>query len=56
MIRDYFVNIFDSVGPEEDDNLLDALEQKVTSEINEALLKPYTAEEVQTSIKQMHPA
>lgn len=56
VILDYFVDMFTSVGPQEDEDLMNTLECKVTPEMNKELIKPYTANEVQTAIKQMHPA
>lgn len=56
VILDYFVNVFTSVTPGDDEDLMNALECTVTPDINEALMKPFTAEEVYAAIKQMHPA
>lgn len=55
IIKDCFLNLFWKDDVCGDDSVLAALEGKVTPEMNEELMKPYTIEEVQRAIKQMHP-
>lgn len=56
IIRGYYVQIFTKDPDGDDTSALDALECKVTAEMNEALTKTYKIEEVLKAIKQMHPA
>lgn len=56
IIRGYFIQIFTKDAGRDDTNALAALECKITPEMNEILTKPFTKEDVQTTIKHMHPA
>lgn len=56
IVRDYFVQIFSKEAEGYITTVVDILEHKVTAEMNEMLTKPYTTEEVQKVIKQMHPS
>lgn len=47
--------MFSSKGEGDNNTILNALEHKVTPEMNDTIMKPYTEEEVQQAIKQMHP-
>lgn len=55
MILDYFTNIYSSDQPVSFEASLGAVKQKVTSEMNEALLYEFKAEEVRIALDQMHP-
>lgn len=55
VIRNYFIHIFSHEESGNVDAVLNAVECKVTLEMNEALTKDYTAEEIVHAIKQMHP-
>ena len=52
---DYFKNLFKSQRSNSSSEILDALEVKVTDEMNAFLLTEFTSEEIHTVIKQMHP-
>lgn len=41
VVLDYFIIMFDCVGPREDDEVMSAIECKVTPDINVALVKPF---------------
>lgn len=56
VIREYFIKVFQKEGERSDAAVMNAIDSKVTPEMNEALTKPFTAEEVVIAIKQMHPA
>ena len=52
---DYFKGIFKTQFPNHFGDFLDAMETRVTDEMNQFLLTDFTAEEIQIAIKQMHP-
>ena len=54
IILDYFKSIFSSNQPSNFDASLEAMDRRVTSEMNQALLKEFRAEEVWDALKQMH--
>lgn len=56
VVRDYFVRIFSRDEGGEMDNGLNTLDCKVTQDMNDQLMRPYTVEEVIKALKQMHPA
>lgn len=55
---EYFQNLFTSSQPEEGDfaRVLEAVDQRVTDEMNGTLLEPYTGDEVRQALFQMHPS
>ena len=55
IILDYFKSIFSSNKPSNFDESLNALEERVSPEMNEELQRDFKAEEVWTTFKQMHP-
>ena len=55
IILDYFKSIFSSDQPASFDASLEAMDRRVTPEMNQALLKEFRAEEVWSALKQMHP-
>lgn len=56
VVRNYFIQVFSHEAGGDDTDVLNALECKVTPDINKALTKDYSTEEVLQAIKQMHPA
>ncbi|KAL0410868.1 UNVERIFIED_CONTAM: hypothetical protein Slati_3676500, partial [Sesamum latifolium] len=57
VITDYFGSIFTSTRPQEEatEDVLSSLESRVTEDMNNELLKPFTTEEVMHALNQMHP-
>ena len=55
IILDYFNSIYNSNQPSNFDESLNAMEERVSPEMNEELQKDSKAEEVWTAFKQMHP-
>ena len=55
IILDYFKSIFISNQPANFNASLEAMDRRVTPEMNQALLKEFRAEEVWSALKQMHP-
>ncbi|OMO99000.1 reverse transcriptase [Corchorus capsularis] len=51
----YFKKLFDSSGFLQFDEILEAVNPSITAEMNEHLLTEFTAEEIFTALKQMHP-
>lgn len=51
----YFKTLFESTGTDEMQNILDKVMPKVTDEMNNDLVAPYTEEEIIIALKQMHP-
>jgi hypothetical protein len=49
-IKDYFASLFSSEVQHTDVNLLQRVRPRVSTEMNEALLKPYTAEEIKEAM------
>ncbi|KAL8472060.1 hypothetical protein ACS0TY_029328 [Phlomoides rotata] len=56
VLRDFFKDLFSSDGPNHMNHVIEAVESKVTSEMNQNLIRPYTTEEITKALKQMHPA
>jgi len=54
-ILDYFKSIFSSDQPSNFDASLEAMDRRVTQEMNKALLKEFRAKEFWSALKQMHP-
>ena len=55
---EYFQRLFTSSQPEDGDlsRVLEEVDQRVTDEMNDTLLEPYTGEEVRRALFQMHPS
>lgn len=51
----YFKKLFNSNGSKRYDEILDAVNPSITAEMNEDLLSEFTAEEIFTALKEMHP-
>lgn len=56
VLRDYYVQMFSSERGGNMADTLDAVECKVTAQMNSILTQPFSAEEVIRALKQMHPA
>ncbi|XP_042974784.1 uncharacterized protein LOC122306423 [Carya illinoinensis] len=56
LITEYFQNLFTAADWVDMGDILSGVEARVTAEMNEDLLKPYVAEEVELALKQMHPS
>ena len=54
--ENYFHDLFTSENPRNMESVLDVVEKWVTTEMNNSLLQPYTAEEVRQALFQMHPS
>ena len=52
---DYFKTMFTSSNPTSFDSILDGIDTKVTTAMNAKLIKCFTAEEVEQTLKQMKP-
>ena len=48
--KNYFQELFTSASPSEMDTILSSVDRVVTSEMNQRLLQPYTANEVQKAL------
>lgn len=55
IIVDYFTQVFKSQGSNEMSKVLDAIKPRVTKEMNDELLLPFTDEEIKFALFQMHP-
>lgn len=55
MTQDFYRALYTSEGVEDVEELLHSVPLKVTSEMNQDLLKPYTVEEVKSALLQMFP-
>ncbi|KAL0405132.1 UNVERIFIED_CONTAM: hypothetical protein Slati_3827100 [Sesamum latifolium] len=57
VILQYFRSIFATTNPTQEamKEVLESLECRVTPAMNEALLQPFTSEEISLDLKQMHP-
>ena len=53
--EEYFKNIFAMSNPSNVDRVLDMVDEVVTKEMNQSLLKPFVGEEVRIALFQMHP-
>ncbi|XP_042950087.1 uncharacterized protein LOC122282202 [Carya illinoinensis] len=56
LITEYFQTLFTATDRVDMEDVLSGVEARVTAEMNEELLKPYAAEEVEVALKQMHPS
>jgi hypothetical protein len=54
--EDHFVSLFSSSHPTEFDSVLSGVHRVVTDEMNAELVREFTAEEVDTALKQMAPS
>ena len=54
--EDHFVSLFSSSHPTEFDSALSGVDRVVTDEMNAELVREFTAEEVDTALKQMAPS
>ena len=52
----YFQELFSMAHPQNMESVLQAVQRKVTSHMNESLTRPYTADEVRLALFQMHPS
>ena len=55
IISNYFSSIYRSDQPSHFSLVIDAVETKVTAEINDSLLQAFQPEEIQAALQQMHP-
>lgn len=55
IILEYFTNIFKTHHPTNVEVCLDAVEARVTQEMNEVLIRDFKEEEVRCALNQMHP-
>ena len=55
MLTEYYTQLFTSSNPQHLDRVLEGVKVVVTEEMNEKLVKPYTAEEVDVALKDMAP-
>jgi hypothetical protein len=55
MVQEFYENLFSSEPTVSSDTVLDYIPSKVTHEMNEDLLKPYTNDEIKTALFQMGP-
>ncbi|KAL0011861.1 hypothetical protein SO802_006969 [Lithocarpus litseifolius] len=54
--ENYFQDLFTLVNPTDMGSVLDVVDKRFTSEMNDSLLQRYTAEEVRHALFQMHPS
>ena len=52
----YFHDLFTSENPTDMESVLDVVEKRFTTEMNNSLLQTYTAKEVRQALFQMHPS
>ena len=54
----YFQDLFTSCQPEDEEigPVLEAVDQRVTDDMNNTLMEPYTGDEVRRALFQMHPS
>ncbi|KAH6760569.1 hypothetical protein C2S51_017518 [Perilla frutescens var. frutescens] len=55
-LSEYFCELFSSDGDREINAVVNALETKVSAEMNKGLMKHFTAGEVHKAVQQMHPS
>ena len=55
MFMDFYQKIFTTEGTQGAEECLEAMEQRVSPAMNEALLKEFTIEDVDAALSQMHP-
>lgn len=55
IIVDYFQKLFDSTGVADASTILNAVARKVTAQISQSLLLPFSDEEIKSALFQMHP-
>ena len=55
---EYFQDLFTSSQPEDEEIglVLEAVDQRVTDDMNNTLMEPYTGDEVRRALFQMHPS
>ena len=55
---EYFQDLFTSSQPEDEEIglVLEAVDQRVTDDMNYTLMEPYTGDEVRRALFQMHPS
>ena len=51
----YFEKLYTTSQPDRIQEVIDAIDPKVSNEMNQNLIKQFTKEEVKASLKQMHP-
>ena len=54
-MEEYYTALFTTSHPTEFNEILQAMQPKVTPQMNHMLEKAFTAREVQMALKQMHP-
>ena len=52
----YFQEFFSTAHPQNIESVLQSVQRKVTTHVNESLTRPYTADEVKLALFQMHPS
>ena len=52
----YFQELFSTAHPQNIESVLESVQRKVTSHMNESLTRPYIAEEVRLTLFQMYPS
>ena len=55
IVLNYFSSIYQSDQPSQFSLVIDAIEKRVTDEMNDSLLKEFQPDEVQLALHQMHP-
>ena len=55
LLVNHFRELYTSSGTQNINNVTELIQPRVTAEMNRELMRPYSAEEVQTAILQMHP-
>ena len=51
----YFEKLYTTSQPDRIQEVIDAIDPKVSNEMNQNLIKQFTKEEVEASLKHMHP-
>lgn len=55
VMRNYFIDLFTLVNTCNMHQVLEVVEPRVTTEMDDLLLQPYTEAEIKKALKQMHP-
>ena len=55
ILLDYYTNLFTSSNPTVFDEILEAVQPRVTSRMNQKLTMEFTVDEVNVALKQMYP-
>lgn len=55
IVTSYYTNLFTSSQPSNFDDVSACIPTRVTADLNDSLCRPYTREEVDCALKQMHP-